>query len=107
MKYLESSEIVISFNRSNELQSEVTVLNLPTGCLITTKMKYSSSCAVTSEFVTGVQYNNNLKDFVKMENIVDDIVSDGTTTLKDAYHKMKDLWDDNKESKEWLDKDKN
>ena len=102
---IKSLEFVISFEKSNELRTEVTGLNLPTGCLITTRVKYSSACAVTSEFVLGIMYNDKLKDFVKIENIVDDIVSEGTATLKDAYHKMRDLWDDNKEPKEWLQKD--
>ncbi len=98
---IKSLEFVISFDTSNELRTEVTGLNLPTGCLITTKVKYSTACAVTSEFILGVQYNNDIKDFEKMENIIDK----AEWFSEDAYQKMKALWDDNKPT-DWLNKGK-
>ena len=102
---IKSQEFVISFDKSNELQTEVTVLNLPTGCLITTKMKYSASCAVTSEFVTGVMYNETLKRFESIVTMGSEAIDDFKSFSGETYKKMKNLWDDNKESREWIHKD--
>ncbi len=90
-----SKTIEISRDRDSELEARIvtTGLNTPTGCLVTTIVRYSSSISTTSEFIPGCQYvedEDGMTDgsFVKIETWDDKVVVEG----KDAIENIKTFW---------------
>ena len=82
--------IVIRRQKDKEMETRLltTGVNTPSGCLVTTQVRYSSSVGVTSSFIEGYNYDKELKDFVKIETIVDVIAEES----KNVAEKLREKW---------------
>ncbi len=87
--------IEIERGRDDELETKfvTTAMNTPNGCIVRTMSRYSSSAAITSDFIPGYNYTKDEDgmtggNFTKLDTIADVAVQEG----KNALDKIRETW---------------